>query len=250
MRLLLLPLVAAQFYPLTRKGEVPELVPYGAGQELFIDCILRNIDNGEHKFDLNLRIVYLAFPTCKETGKPLLFAFGESGTVNCTITFSDELYHLFQLYIHEDAPFSCRVPLSSEAHYLELGGAYVPLTFNFRGEIHDSHLDIDPHMNVLFMTPKNLGTVVSAVAWGSGTNATRVIIGDSLTVQLATRWLHLPHRGAPGLPFAPGFYRLPLLGVSASVVWALALMLAAFMATLAWVTRGKRRYDYEAAKAD
>lgn len=215
-----------QWYPLTRKGEIPEIKPYEYGQDVFIDCITRNIDNGEHKFDSEGRIVYGAFPVCQETGKPLGFHYGVSENINCTITFTDELYHLFQLYIHEDSPFSCRIPLSTEANYLELGGAYVPLTFNFRGEIHDSHLDIDNQLNLAITKPatnkKEQQTVVAAAAWSAGTNATRTIIGDELTLQFAVRWLDniSPYgsqtKGSSRLPFDDGFYRLPMRTVPVS----------------------------------
>lgn len=224
----LLPLLAAepvlktQFFPLTRKGDIPTIVPYKAGQDVFIDCISRNIENGEHNFDSNERIMYKAFPTCKETGKPLSFHYGVSEDIECSITFTDELYHMFQLYVHEDVPFSCRIPLSTEANYLELGGAYIPLTFNFRGEVHNSHLDLDANMNMVITKPSNKipeqQTVISAIAWSSGTNATRVTIGETVTLQLAVRWFdHLKNVGSlagPGasttLPFADGFYKLPL----------------------------------------
>lgn len=217
----------SQWYPLTRKGEIPQIKPYEVGQDVFIDCISRNIDNGEHKFDSENRIVYSAFPVCKETGKPFGFHYGVSENINCTVTFTDELYHLFQLYIHEDAPFSCRIPLSTEANYLEQGGAYVPLTFNFRGEIHDSHLDIDGHMNLALTKPPTSAphqqTVVSAVAWSAGTNASRIVIGDDLTLEFAVRWLGnlkpMGSRalGSPSLPFPDGFYKLPMRSVPVSV---------------------------------
>lgn len=212
----------AQFYPLTRKGDIPSIVPYRTGQDVFIDCISRNIDNGEHNFDSNDRIIYTAFPTCKETGKPLSFHYGVSEDIDCSITFSDELYHMFQLYVHEDVPFSCRIPLSTEAHYLELGGAYIPLTFNMRGEVHNSHLDLDSNMNLIITKPANKipeqQTVISAIAWSSGTNATRVTIGETVTLKLAVRWYdHLQNEGSLAgagaletLPYADGFYKLPL----------------------------------------
>lgn len=225
---LILPLIAAevaskaQFYPLTRKGDIPEIIPYEAGQDVFMDCISRNIENGEHNFDSSDRILYSAFPTCKESGKPLSFHYGVSEDIECTLSFSDELYHMFQLYVHEDVPFSCRIPLSSEPNYLELGGAYIPLTFNFRGEVHNSHLDLDPSINLIITKPSNKNarqqSVVSAIAWSSGTNATRVTIGETVTLQLAVRWFdHLQNVGSlagvgasESLPYADGFYKLPL----------------------------------------
>lgn len=255
--------VSKQWFPLTRKGEIPIIEPYVQGQDVFIDCISRNIDTGEHKFDSNDRIVYTAFPTCKETGKPLTFHYGVLEDLNCTIVFTDELYHLFQLYVHEDAPFSCRIPLSTGANYLELGGASVPLTFNLRGEVHDSHLDVDLNLNVIFTKPSSKlpehQSVVSAVAWASGTNATRVIIGDSLTLQLAVRWYDnlktygsLAPKAEGGLPFADGFYKLPLSSIPISYFqFSLTLLLVAIVsfvvsfAVRVKLSPGKQHYDRE-----
>ncbi|KAK6460525.1 hypothetical protein DFJ63DRAFT_320697 [Scheffersomyces coipomensis] len=213
--------LAAEWYPLNRQDEIPVgFTPYKRGENVYMDCITRNIDNGEHKFDEQERIIYGPFPICKETSKPLTFKYGISEDFNCTITFTDELYHLFQLYIHEDAPFSCRLPISSDAHYLEKGGAYVPLTFNLRGEIRESHLDIDPTLNVLITKPSNNNeeenTFISAVAFSSGTNATRVVIGDSLTLNVAVRFLDQlvnadsTTNSLDGIPYASGFYKFPI----------------------------------------
>lgn len=221
-----LALDSAQWFPLNLKGEIPHIQPYALGQDVFIDCIARNMDTGEHKFDSNGNIVHTAFPACKETGKPLSFHYGVLEDLNCTIEFSDELYHMFQLYVHEDAPLSCRIPLSTEANSVELGGAYVPLTFNFRGEVHDSHLDIDPRMNLVVVTPHSSEarhrTVVSAVAWSSGTRAVRAVIGDSVTLQLAVRWLdNVKNYGGAedtedAFPYEDGFYKLPFNSVPMS----------------------------------
>lgn len=220
------PATSAQFYPLNRNGDIPaDLELFQLGQDIPLDCISRNIDNGEHKFDDKDRIIYVPFPTCQETNKPLSFKYGVNEDVNCTIGFTDELYHLFQLYIHEDSPFSCRLPLSNEPHYIEKGGAFIPLTFNFRGQIQDSHLDIDSHLNVLFTKPAEENTLISSVAWSSGTNATRIVIGDYLTINLAVRWLdNLKNtdsntdsfRNVNGLPFPDGFYKLPLNSIPIS----------------------------------
>lgn len=208
-----------QWYPLTKKEEIPnDFIPYTHGQDVLIDCIQRDITSGEHKFDDKDRIVYVPFPNCKESGKPLSLKYGVSEDLNCTIGLTDELYHLFQLYIHEDAPFSCRIPFSSEQNSIESGGAYIPLTFNFRGEIHESHLDIDSNLNLLVIKPKNNkdheNSLVSAVAFSSGTNATRVVISDSLTLSLAVRWIDTlsPYdsNNAQSTPFQDGFYKFPL----------------------------------------
>ncbi|PVH14509.1 uncharacterized protein CXQ87_002650 [Candidozyma duobushaemuli] len=260
--------VPSQFYPLNRKGEIPTIQPYTFGQDVFIDCITRNIDNGEHKFDSNDRIVYGAFPVCKESGKPLSFHYGVSEDINCTISFTDELYHLFQLYIHEDSPFSCRIPLSTEANSLESGGAYIPLTFNFRGEIHDSHLDIDNHMNLIIMKPPTnqpeRQTVISAVAWSSGTNATRVVIGEDVTLEIGVRWIDNVKpsagrtKGFNSLPFDDGFYKLPMSSVPISMKVLLFLFVAVALvassiscggASMKYKRRGYRTVDTESGIA-
>lgn len=202
-------LAAAQWYPVNRKGDIPEPVSFHPGDNIQLECIERNIDNGEHKFDDKDRIIYGAFPLCKETGKPLSLKYGVSEDVECTIYFSDTLYHLFQIYIHEDAPFSCRLPYSNEAGYLEAGGAAVPLTFNFRGQVTDSKIEVDPYINVL-LSGKD-GTVVLAVGWGLGTNTTRIVIGDELTLKMAVRWVDLPVAGLnlANTPIKDGWYKLP-----------------------------------------
>lgn len=247
--LFLVPLINCQFYPLTRNENIPENIePYELGQEILMDCISRNIDTGEHKFDSQDRIVYTAFPSCKETGQPLTFKYGINEDVNCTINFSDELYHLFQLYIHEDVPFSCRIPLSTEQNYLEKGGAFSPLTFNFRGEIRDSHLDIDQSLNVIFIKPStsnvDQNTVISSVAFSSSTNVTRVVIGDDLTLNLAIRWYdNLKNTGSltnnidnDGIPFKDGFYMLPLNSIPMSshgfMIYLILVALASSVITL------------------
>lgn len=210
---------AIDWYPVNSKGEIPaDIKPYTKGQDINFDCIQRNIDNGEHKFDEKENIIYGAFPKCKETGKPLTFKYGITEDISCTIEFTDELYHLFQLYLHEDVPFSCRLPLSSEPLLIEKGGSYIPFTFSFRGTLSESHIDIDHSMNVLITKPSNNNedqfTFISAIAFGSGTNTTRTVIGDEVTLNFAVRWLDqlIPANSNQGsnLPFQDGFYKFPI----------------------------------------
>ncbi|EGW30892.1 uncharacterized protein SPAPADRAFT_56842 [Spathaspora passalidarum NRRL Y-27907] len=252
-----------QWYPLNSKGEIPtDFKPYSTGQDVQFDCIQRNIDTGEHKFDDKHQIVYGPFPKCKETQKPLSFKYGINEDLNCTIQFSDELYHLFQLYIHQDVPFSCRMALSSEPLSIEKGGAYVPFTFNFRGEIHDAHLDIDPSMNIIFTKPSTKepeqNTFVSAIGFGSGTNTTRTVIGDELTLNLAVRWFdqlsQAYSKGTPdsNLPYSDGFYRLPMtsIPISYSIVYTYVFAASAiasaviFMITYGWVMHKVKKNRY------
>lgn len=222
-----LPVCHGQWFPLTSKEEIPvQIQPYEAGQEVLLQCIARNIDNGEHKFDDQDRIVTIPFPKCEETKKPLSLKYGVDEDIKCTIGFTDELYHLFQLYVHEDVPLSCRLPMSSEANYLEKGGAWILLTFNFRGEVHDSHVDLDSSLNVVVVVPSGrseLSTFVSAVGWSSGTDTQRVTIGNHVTLTMAVRWLKLlvpvaEESYEDPLPFANGFYKL-LSMVSTTVLY-------------------------------
>ncbi|MCH0629651.1 hypothetical protein JNB11_06720 [Kocuria palustris] len=232
--------VVGQWYPVDRKGEIPRLVPFSTGEEIPLDCIDRNIDTGEHKFDDKNRIMYAPFPMCKETERPLLLKYGVSEDIECTIYFSDTLYHLFQLYIHEDAPFLCRFPYSNEKAYIEAGGAQVPITFNFRGQVTDSKVEIDPNMNVL-LTGNN-GGIVLAVAWGSGTNTTRVVIGDELKLKFAVRWAQVPIEGLNGAltPVKDGWYKLPTKFISETQYFALILAAVVVSAALTLIFSYKR----------
>ncbi|RLV94039.1 hypothetical protein JA1_002089 [Spathaspora sp. JA1] len=264
-----------QWYPLNSKGEIPtDFKPFTKGQHIQFDCIQRNIDTGEHKFDDKKQIMYGPFPKCKETQKPLSFKYGVNEDLKCTIQFTDELYHLFQLYIHQDVPFSCRLSVSSEPLSIEKGGASIPFTFNFRGEIHDAHLDIDPSMNIIFTKPSTnepeQNTFVSAVGYSSGTNTTRTVIGDDLTLNLGVRWFDqltqaYSNDGAQynNLPYNDGFYRLPMtsIPISYSIFYLYIFAGAAitgslvFLITYGWIMHKVKRNRYmhldgETAKQD
>lgn len=258
---------AIQWFPLDSKGELPQYEPYTFGQEVAFDCIQRNIDSGEHKFDQKNRIMYGPFPICEETKKPLSLKYGINEDFNCTILFTDELFHLFQLYLHEDVPFSCRLPLSSEVASIEKGGAYVPFTFNFRGTLTDSHIDVDHSMNVLITKPASKdadqNTFISAIAYGSGTNTTRVVIGDKLTLNFAVRWLDLLQptgstKRGNRLPFDGGFYKFPFhfipmsyqllyfyIGLTSVVTSTLVLIV-----TYNWISLKLRKHRYSPLDAE
>lgn len=264
----ILPLAyAIQWFPLDSKGELPQYEPYTFGQEIAFDCIQRNIDTGEHKFDQQNRIVYGPFPKCEETSKPLSLKYGVNEDFNCTILFTDELFHLFQLYLHEDVPFSCRLPLSSEVASIEKGGAYVPFTFSFRGTLTDSHIDVDHSMNVLITKPTSndpdQNTFISAIAYASGTNTTRIVIGDKLTLNFAVRWLDLLQpkgstKRGNGLPYDAGFYKFPIefiplsyqmlyfyIGLTSVVTSTLVLII-----TYNWISLKLRKHRYAPLDAE
>ncbi|EEP77320.1 predicted protein [Uncinocarpus reesii 1704] len=119
--------------------------------------------------DSSGKLQYIPFPTCNETSEPLSFRYGISETVTCTIdSLSDTLYHLFEYYVHSDAPLTCRIPTvpllqpskhfdptatgeGSHEAFLE-GGApapFTPLTIALQGTLQKSHLHIWSDMNVL-----------------------------------------------------------------------------------------------------
>jgi hypothetical protein len=139
-------------------------------------------------------IIYVDFPTCKETGKPLTFHFLQDERINCTFPLVDETFHLFQLYIHEDAPFSCRVANGSYAADTS-EPSYINMPLNVQGDISKSHLDIDSTLNILFFTrptdPLNANSVAPMSAIGFSTAYSmpkRYIIGDYITFEIDVRW--------------------------------------------------------------
>lgn len=212
--LISIPTVLGQvlWYPSTQKDELKSpLVPFEIGTPLPLECMSRNIDNGEHAFDLAGNIVFTGFPECRETGKPLTLNYGVNEDLTCTVAFTDELFHLFQLYLHEDAPFSCRLPISNSADAAEKGLS-VPLVMNIRGTLSDSHIHIDNHINILNVTPRGFNGLISSVGFSSGTNVTRVIIGDMLPLNFAVRWLGVDSNNKfdEGYHYQSGFYRLPV----------------------------------------
>lgn len=154
-----------------------------------VSCVRREIEHGEHiTSEETGQIIYDAFPSCKETGKPLEFAFGVDSDKpqSCTFDLLDETYHLFQLYVHQDAPLSCRVPARIDSENL-----YAPLAFSVQGKLETSHLDIATRFTIVF---EYVGSapgvnITSAVAYPvAPLNTTRVIIGDEIALQFTTRW--------------------------------------------------------------
>lgn len=172
-----------EVFPLNPLNKPAIITPFTTRDDIPVECIQRQIDNGEHKFDADGNIIYGPFPTCSETGKPLSFHYGTNEDFNCTVVLTDEVYHMFQLYVHEDSPFSCRVPHSST--YKD---ANVPFTLNFRGHLETSHLDIDTTMNVIaHKGPQS--TVMTMVGYASGSHTQRYIIGDLLTIRFSVNWI-------------------------------------------------------------
>ncbi|KAH3667304.1 hypothetical protein OGAPHI_002953 [Ogataea philodendri] len=161
--------------------DLAKLPAYAVNDPVKLACNARQIDNGEHKFDANGNVVLEPVVRCLETNAPLAFKYGVNERITCTVKFEDELYHLFQLYLHNDVPFSCRMDVKPAT------GVTVPLVFQFRGVVEESHFDIDPNLNVLLLSKDN--QIVSSTAWSSSLNTTKVIIGDQVPLQFDVHWI-------------------------------------------------------------
>jgi hypothetical protein len=97
---------------------------------------------------------YIPFPVCNETSRPLELVFGSEADINCTlISISDPLFHLFEYYIHNDAPLSCRLPsLPPSMHATTKDPSYTHLQIALSGTLQLSHLHINPQLNVIVHT--------------------------------------------------------------------------------------------------
>lgn len=156
--------------------------------------------------------MYIPFPTCNETGRPLELFFGVEKDINCTIDFiTDEFFHLLEFYIHNDAPLSCRIPskplpptvlekeyrVSDESTQEGALGSqstlYTPLIVAVAGTLQLSHLHVGNFLNLLVhAAPKRQspGTVDAATAYSVSSHIrnTKITIGDSLTFSFSVRW--------------------------------------------------------------
>ncbi|KAK9480004.1 hypothetical protein V1514DRAFT_327099 [Lipomyces japonicus] len=204
-----------------------------------LECMRRDIDTGEHVSDTAAnnndgkddtgKILYDAFPVCKETNAPLAFPVGlDLDVINCTITLTDETFHLFQLYVHQDAPMSCRVPATlnrgdRESSSLSVSLSYAPVTVAIRGKLEKSHIDVATQFSAIFSFVQpgqqyvrrhhnninnNLGNnnyvnkrvpvnITSGMAYPvlpSPSGQERKIIGDDLTLQFSVRWFSINTR--------------------------------------------------------
>ncbi|KAI1618664.1 hypothetical protein EDD37DRAFT_623373 [Exophiala viscosa] len=138
---------------------------YSKGELMPVSCLNRTIDTGEHITDSYGNLQYIPFPTCNETNQPLSFLYNTPQTQTCTIeSLPDELYHLFEFFVHSDVPLSCRIPshpLSQEelgitSSLPEVGGTgaekdlWTPFTIALQGTLQLSHLHLHTNINVLF----------------------------------------------------------------------------------------------------
>jgi hypothetical protein len=169
-----------QAYPISQMDPAT-YSPYVKGQPVLLETIRRQIDNGEHMFDEDNNIMYGPMFKCLESNAPFSLSYMKDSNVKCTIKFEDELYHLFQLYLHKDVPFTCRFELRPNS------GIYLPIDFSFRGNVLESHFDIDPNVNMLMIANEE-NEIVAGTAFSSSTNTTKVIIGQNVELNFNIKW--------------------------------------------------------------
>lgn len=127
--------------------------------------------------------------------------------INCTLDFvSDPFFHLLEYYVHNDSPFTCRIPsrplsaasLAGTVDPVEgqgsLSDVWVPLIIALTGTLQLSHLHVSTHLNMLLhAAPRSTdpGVVAAGTAYSIATAqqpATRIIIGDALPLTFSVRW--------------------------------------------------------------
>lgn len=159
---------------------------HGQGDPVPVTCIKRQIDTGEHIFDKETGdIIYGPFPKCLETNKPLALEFGVDSVRECTVEMDDELFHMFQLYLHKDVPWTCRLEARKES------GVYIPMDISLRGTVMESHVDLDSNINVVLMSDsaqEGSGEIIAAGAWSSSRSTSKVIIGDTVKLRFNINW--------------------------------------------------------------
>ncbi|KAG8630662.1 hypothetical protein KVT40_002281 [Elsinoe batatas] len=179
---------------------------YKLGDPIPVTCLNRTAE-GEHITDPSGALQYIPFHICNETSRPLELYFGVEQDLNCTIDFvSDPFFHLLEYYVHNDSPFTCRIPArpssssSIAAHKDSVEGQgslsehFIPLIIALTGTLQLSHLHVSNHLNVLLhAAPKSTepGVIQAGTAYSIATAtqpATRIIIGDALPLRFSVRW--------------------------------------------------------------
>src|SRR5690606_15359052 len=155
--------------------------------------------------------------TCAENANQALsIPFSTTESINCTIPkLTDDLFHVFEFYIHADSPFSCRVPsrprgwgqrslaegadANNNKVDASMGGSddgteWIPVVLNLAGTIELSHIHIATDMNMVFHTTRdqdNGGQVIqSGIAYSTRPleGAKRVKMGDALELRFKVKW--------------------------------------------------------------
>ncbi|KAK6509886.1 hypothetical protein TWF481_004613 [Arthrobotrys musiformis] len=201
-------LVVALLLPLLCAAAADSFKPatYAIGDPVPISCLNRTLESGEHVTDEHGILQYVPFLTCAETGRPLELRYLSEDPLNCTVkAISDDTFHLWEFYIHNDSPLSCRVParpLSGDRHITgDVGveaGEWIPFVISLTGKLDLTHLHISTTINVILHTGSSSqdddllfpGIIDSATAYSVSPNldSTRIIIGDDLPLRFNIRW--------------------------------------------------------------
>jgi hypothetical protein len=141
---------------------------YSKGDLMPVSCMNRTLETGEHIMDDHGNLQYIPFPTCNETNLPLAFLYATPQTQTCTIdALPDELYHLFEFFVHSDVPLTCRIPtyplgsdgssaFDSNAKKEGADDMWTPFTIALQGTLQLSHMHLHTNINVLFHTSDNI----------------------------------------------------------------------------------------------
>ncbi|KAL2396948.1 hypothetical protein ABEF93_005108 [Exophiala dermatitidis] len=210
---------------------------YSRGEPVPVSCLNRTIETGEHITDAHGNLQYIPFPTCNETNQPLSFLYNTPQTQTCTIdALPDELYHLFEFFVHSDVPLTCRVPSypleDSEQGTSPISGAteaekslsWTPFTIALQGTLQLSHLHLHTNINVLFhmsqqdsassSTDNELSHLIASTAYSvpntSSSSATpvegtKILRNEPVVLTFNVGWID----GA----VLPGMVGRPVLGV-------------------------------------
>ena len=182
---------------------------YSKGTAVPVSCLNRTVEDGQHISDASGGLQYIPFPVCNETGVSLFFAYGEPTTQTCTIdSLDDDLYHLLEFYVHNDAPLACRIPsypLSSSPSNKKDASSiadaspstqWTPLTFALQGTLQLSHIHLHTSINVLLhSSPSNSLIAGTAYSLPNITTETpspegsKVIRGEPLTFTFNIGWI-------------------------------------------------------------
>ncbi|EPS40009.1 hypothetical protein H072_6190 [Dactylellina haptotyla CBS 200.50] len=180
---------------------------YALGDPVPVSCLNRTLESGEHVTDEHGILQYIPFLTCGETGRALEFKYLSEDPVNCTVkAISDDVFHLWEFYIHNDSPLACRVPARPPNGDRPItgdvgveAGEWIPFIISLTGKLDLTHLHISTTLNVIMHTgvfSQNAaellypGTIDSATAYSVSPNvdSTRIIIGDDLPLRFKIRW--------------------------------------------------------------
>ena len=193
-----------------------------------VSCMNRSLETGEHIKDDHGSLQYIPFPTCNETSLPLAFPYATPQSLTCTIdALPDELYHLFEFFVHNDVPLTCRIPTYPLTHENTpafdtgvkkegLDETWTPFTIALQGTLQLSHMHLHTSINVLFHTSDNEtepSHLVASTAYSlpnssetASREGTKIVRFEPLVLDFNVGWID----GAE----LPGMVGRPVMGVT------------------------------------